>query len=226
MSKKIALENCKRCRRLYNHLQKIKIKYPDYFCKPVPAFGDKNAKLLIVGLAPGLHGANASGIPFTGDASGQFLFDTLYRYGFSSHSDSNIGSALTLFNCRITNAVKCLPPQNKPSVKEAQICSRYYLSDELSQLVPGSIILALGALAHNAVLKSFDKPLSSAKFGHNQCHIINQKVYLVDSYHCSRYNTQTKRLTQAMFDQVFNTINDLLLQSDSNIESNQNIKNI
>lgn len=215
MSKKIALTDCKRCRRLYNHLQKIKLKYPDYFSKPVPAFGDSNAKLLIVGLAPGLHGANASGIPFTGDASGEFLFKTLHQYGFVSHADSNMGADLKLLNCRITNAVKCLPPQNKPTSKEAQVCAKNYLQDELRQLESGSIILALGSLAHNAVLRSCGKTLSSAKFGHNACHEINHDLFLLDSYHCSRYNTQTKRLTQEMFDEIFNTVHALLLQSKS-----------
>ena len=215
MSRKIALADCKRCRRLYNHLQKTKLKYPKYFCQPVPSFGDNDAKLLIVGLAPGLHGANASGIPFTGDASGEFLFETLYQYGFSSHADSNIGDDLKLFNCRITNAVKCLPPQNKPTSKEAHNCSKYFLQAELEQLAEGSIILALGLLAHNAVLRCFGKTLYSAKFGHNACHKINDDLFLLDSYHCSRYNTQTNRLTQVMFDEVFNTVQTLLLQSKS-----------
>ncbi|MGK0270881.1 MAG: uracil-DNA glycosylase family 4 [Cocleimonas sp.] len=215
MSRRIALEDCKRCRRLYNHLQKIKKKHPDYSCKPVSAFGDINAKLLIVGLAPGLHGANASGIPFTGDSSGDFLFKTLYQYGFSSHSNSNVGAELILYNCLITNAVKCLPPQNKPTSKEAQNCSKYYLQNELNALSKGSIILALGSLAHNAVLRSFGIKLSSEKFGHNVCHKIENDLFLLDSYHCSRYNTQTKRLTEDMFNEVFNTVQALLLQSNS-----------
>ncbi len=213
MSKKIALADCKRCRRLHNHLQKIKLKHPVYFCKPVPAFGDENAQLLIVGLAPGLHGANASGIPFTGDASGEFLFRTLHEYGFASHPDSNVGADLKLTNCRITNAVKCLPPQNKPSNKEAQTCSKHFLQGELADLPSGSIILALGLLAHNEVLRSFGKTLSSTKFGHNACHKIHNDLFLLDSYHCSRYNTQTKRLTKEMFDEVFNKVKALLLQS-------------
>jgi len=213
MSRKIALKDCKRCRRLHNHLKRIQIIYPDYFCKPVPAFGDDKAQLLIVGLAPGLHGANATGIPFTGDASGEFLFKTLYKYGFASHADSNIGEELVLMNCRITNAVKCLPPQNKPTSKEAQNCSKHYLQKELAELNKDSVILALGTLAHNEVLRSFGRTLSSAKFGHNQCHQLDSGLVLLDSYHCSRYNTQTKRLTQSMFDEVFNKIQTLLLQS-------------
>ena len=214
MSRKIALEDCKRCRRLYNHLKRTKLKYPDYFCKPVAAFGDDNAKLIIVGLAPGLHGANASGIPFTGDASGEFLFKTLYKFGFANHADSNSSSDLELTNCKITNAVKCLPPQNKPTSKEAQTCAKHYLQNELLTLTKGSVILALGTLAHNAVLRSFGQTLSSAKFGHNQCHQLDKNLVLLDSYHCSRYNTQTKRLTEEMFDEVFNTVQTLLLQSE------------
>jgi len=213
MSKPITLDNCKRCRRLHHYLQKIKQKYPDYFCRPVSAFGDNKAKLLIVGLAPGLHGANASGIPFTGDSSGDFLFDALYRHGFSSHSNSNVGKELVLINCRITNAVKCLPPLNKPTSKELYNCSKYFLQAELKELPSGSVILALGGLAHNAVLKSFGRILSSAKFGHNVCHEMSNGLYLLDSYHCSRYNTQTKRLTKEMFDDVFHSIQALLIES-------------
>ncbi len=213
MSRKVALEDCKRCRRLHNHLTKTKLKYPDYFCKPVPAFGDEMAQLVIVGLAPGLHGANASGIPFTGDASGEFLFRTLFKFGYANHPDSNIGVELKLSNCRITNAVKCLPPQNKPTSREAKNCSKHFLQKELQALSEGSVILALGTLAHNEVLRSFGKTLSNFNFGHNQSHQLGNGLLLLDSYHCSRYNTQTKRLTQDMFDQVFNKIQSLLLQS-------------
>ncbi len=213
MPKTIALTDCKRCRRLHNHLQRTQLKYPNYFCKPVPAFGDDNAKLIIVGLAPGLHGANASGIPFTGDASGEFLFKTLHSFGYSNHADSNKSSDLKLKNCRITNAVKCLPPQNKPTNKEVLNCSKHFLQNELSSLANGSIILALGSLAHNAVLRTFGRTLSSAKFGHNKLHQLTENLVLIDSYHCSRYNTQTKRLTQEMFDEVFTKIESLLIQS-------------
>lgn len=213
MAKVIALEDCKRCRRLHNHLKKTQLKYPEYFCKPVPAFGDDKAQLIIVGLAPGLHGANASGIPFTGDASGEFLFKTLHSFGYANHADSNIGADLKLINCKITNAVKCLPPQNKPTNKEVQNCTKYFLQDELTSIAHGSIILALGTLAHNAVLRTFGKTLSSAKFEHNKLHQLTESLVLIDSYHCSRYNTQTKRLTQKMFDEVFIKIESLLIQS-------------
>ena len=139
----------------------------------------------------------------------------MYKFGLASHDDSNIGAELRLTNCRITNAVKCLPPQNKPTSKEAQNCSKHYLQDELFSLANGSIILALGSLAHNAVLRSFGKTLSSAKFGHNASHQLNNDIVLIDSYHCSRYNTQTKRLTEEMFDEVFTKIQSLLLQSEN-----------
>jgi len=121
---------------------------------------------------------------------------------------------LDLYNCRITNAVKCLPPQNKPTIKEAQTCAKHFLKKELAELPTGSVILALGSLAHNEILRSYDRILSSAKFGHNVCHIMDNGLYLLDSYHCSRYNTQTKRLTQEMFDEVFNTVKRLLLKSE------------
>ncbi len=198
----MSLINCKRCRRLSHHLKKTKQKYPDYHCQPVPAFGDPKAKLFIVGLAPGLHGANASGRPFTGDASGEFLFKTLHKNGFSNSADSNQENVI-LHNCRISNAVKCLPPQNKPSIREIQNCVTHHLTDEINALESGAIILALGKIAHDAVLRGFSIPLITKPFVHNQLYHLENDYYLLDSYHCSRYNTQTKRLTQEMFDQVF-----------------------
>lgn len=205
----MSLISCKRCRRLSNHLKKTRLQYPEYYCQPVPAFGDPEAKLFIVGLAPGLHGANASGRPFTGDASGEFLFNTLYKFGFSNSADSNT-SKLALFNCRISNAVKCLPPQNKPSIREIQNCVKHYLSDEIQNLESGSVILALGKIAHDAVLRCFSMPLSKRPFSHNRLHDLENGYYLLDSYHCSRYNTQTKRLTQEQFDKVFSQARALL----------------
>lgn len=120
---------------------------------------------------------------------------------------------LQLYNCRITNAVKCLPPQNKPTSKEAQTCAKNFLKKELAELPSGSVILTLGSLAHNEVLRSFGRILSNAKFGHNVCLVMDNGLYLLNSYHCSRYNTQTKRLTQDMFDEVFNSVESLLLKS-------------
>ena len=199
----MTLSDCKRCKRLSHYLKRTKLLYPGYYCQPVPAFGDSQARLLIVGLAPGLHGANATARPFTGDASGEFLFKTLHRFGFSSNAESLPGDKLELFDCRITNAVKCLPPQNKPTTSETKTCTRHFLHKELNGLSKGSVILALGGIAHNAVLRVFDKTLSNYRFGHNSLHKLENGYYLLDSYHCSRYNTQTKRLTEAMFDEVF-----------------------
>lgn len=206
-----SLADCKRCKRLANFLKEVKLKYPDYFCQPVPAFGDPNAQLLIVGLAPGLHGANATGKPFTGDQSGVLLFKTLHEFGFADTPDSlSIDDDLQLSNCRISNAVKCLPPQNKPTIVETKTCINNFLRYELEALPEGAIILALGSIAHNAVLRTFDKKLSAFKFSHDALHDLGNDKYLLDSYHCSRYNTQTKRLTESMFYDVFKRVQKML----------------
>lgn len=198
--------NCKQCKRLVSFLKSIKKQYPDYYCKPVPSFGDPDAQLLIVGLAPGMHGANASGRAFTGDASGILLYQTLYNYGFASADKSvSIDDGLQLLNCRITNAVKCLPPQNKPTGDEINTCNQY-LSVEISQLPDNAIIVALGSIAHNAVLKAMQQPLSAYKFAHDSEYVFqtsNGKRTLISSYHCSKYNTQTRRLTVPMFEKIF-----------------------
>ncbi len=196
--------NCKQCKRLADFLKEVKTDHPDYFCKPVPAFGDPGAKCLIVGLAPGKHGANASGRPFTGDHAGILLYQTLYDCGFSTKPvSSSTKDGLELINCKITNAVKCLPPQNKPTTAEVNTCNQY-LREEIQNLSKDSIIIALGTIAHNAVLKAQNLKLSQYKFAHCQSHSINDNLTLIDSYHCSRYNTQTKRLTVPMFREVFN----------------------
>ncbi|MEE9304141.1 MAG: uracil-DNA glycosylase family protein, partial [Thiotrichaceae bacterium] len=158
----------------------MKQQYPHYFCKPVPVFGDDTAQLLIVGLAPGLHGANATGRPFTGDASGEWLFRSLHKFGFSTHPVSNADDQLQLNNCRITNAVKCLPPQNKPLNTEIVNCNAFF-KDELQGLPDNAIVLALGTIAHNAVLRATDNRLSAYKFGHAQVHQLERFV-LLDSY--------------------------------------------
>ncbi|HFE37873.1 MAG TPA: uracil-DNA glycosylase [Gammaproteobacteria bacterium] len=195
--------NCRRCDRLAHFLDDVKAEHPDYFAKPVPPFGAKKAQLLIVGLAPGMHGANRTGRPFTGDHAGILLYQTLYKYGFASKPESiSADDNLKLKNCRITNAVKCLPPQNKPLGSEVNQCT-IYLTEELQGLRKGSVILALGSLAHNAILKALGLKLSTMKFGHNVEHALDNGCILLDSYHCSRYNTQTKRLTEKMFCEVF-----------------------
>ncbi len=194
--------NCRQCLRLATFLDDLRSEHPGYHNRPVEPFGVKNAKLLIVGLAPGMHGANATGRPFTGDHAGILLYETLYKNGLSNKPESIARSdGLKLINCRITNAVKCLPPQNKPVGSEINTCNQF-LREELMTLKPGSVVLALGTIAHNAVIRAFGEKLSAFKFGHENLHKLNN-LTLIDSYHCSRYNTQTKRLTEKMFNNVF-----------------------
>ncbi len=197
--------DCRECERLANFLDDVGEEYPEYHARPVAPFGDKKARLLIVGLAPGMHGANATGRPFTGDHAGILLYETLHKFGFSNQAEAiSRDDGLQLTNCRITNAVKCLPPQNKPTGGEINTCNQY-LKNELNTLDDGSLILALGTVAHNAVLKALGLKLSAFKFGHARLHDVGNNLQLLDSYHCSRYNTQTKRLTEAMFHDVFRT---------------------
>lgn len=157
---------------------------------------------MIVGLAPGLHGANATGRPFTGDHAGIMLYDTLHRFGFASQPVStHAGDGLTLYDCRITNAVKCLPPQNKPVGREISECNRY-LAEEIRRLPRPGVILALGGIAHRAVLRACGLRQNALPFGHRVAGALQPGVTLLSSYHCSRYNTQTRRLTGEMFDAV------------------------
>lgn len=201
---------CKDCERLVDFLAESKKKFPDYFCKPVPPFGDDNARLLIVGLAPGLHGANATGRPFTGDHAGILLYETLYKFGFSSAPESeHIKDGLQLIDARITNAVKCVPPQNKPTPAEIKTCNQY-IQQELLSLTPDNIVLALGRIAHETTLRSLGLRLKEYPFVHGAVHYLPDQFILVDSYHCSRYNTSTKRLTVDQFEAVFAKIKDLI----------------
>ncbi len=201
--------DCRACPRLSDFLDQVSDQYPEYHARPVPPFGDAQARLLIVGLAPGMHGANATGRPFTGDFAGVLLYQTLHKFGYASAAQSlHKDDGLQLHNCRITNAVKCLPPQNKPTTAEARECN-HFLKAELNDLPANSIVLALGGIAHNAVLRTLDEKLSAHKFGHRAIHEL-PTLTLVDSYHCSRYNTQTKRLTEAMFEDVFRDLAGLL----------------
>ena len=194
---------CRRCGRLASFLDTVKSQYPDYFCRPVPPFGAADARLLVVGLAPGMHGANASGRPFTGDFAGILLYKTLHKFGFASAPVSRAtDDGLQLIDCRITNAVKCLPPQNKPVGAEIKAC-REYLADELQTMQPGSVVVALGSIAHNSVVAASGMRQADARFAHAARHALPNGVALLDSYHCSRYNTQTRRLTDDMFEQVF-----------------------
>jgi uracil-DNA glycosylase family 4 len=207
---KIFDQECRQCKRLDEFLQEVKQNYPDYHARPVATFGDPNARLLIVGLAPGMHGANATGRPFTGDYAGLLLYEALYEFGYSNQPISeSLADGLELKNCRITNAVKCLPPQNKPTSAEIALCNNF-LAAELKTLPQGAVILALGTIAHQAVLKAYGLKLSSAKFGHNILHELPGGRMMINSYHTSRYNVQTNRLTKAMFADVFRTIGTLL----------------
>ena len=201
--------DCRKCSRLEKFLSEVKEKYPDYHARPVASFGDDQPLLLIVGLAPGMHGANATGRPFTGDYAGILLYEALYQFGYSNQPLSkSLEDGLRLINCRITNAVKCLPPQNKPNGDEIRQCNQF-LQTELAQIPESAVILALGNIAHQAVLKAYGLKMKSAVFGHNVVHRLPDRRYLVDSYHCSRYNVQTRRLTKAMFADVFHTIEKL-----------------
>lgn len=199
---KIFDSGCRRCPRLAAFLDSVKSEHPDYYCKPVPPFGDAGAKLLIVGLAPGKHGANRSGRPFTGDHAGILLYATLFKFGLANRAVSlATDDGLQLIATRITNAVKCLPPDNKPLPLEIKTCNGF-LRAELEQSTTVRAILALGAIAHDAVLRAYDLPIKDNKFAHGAEHSLGLGRVLVDSYHCSRYNTQTRRLTTAMFEAV------------------------
>lgn len=197
---------CRRCARLAGFLDDVKLQHPDYFARPVPSFGAERPKLLIVGLAPGMHGANRTGRPFTGDYAGVLLYQTLHKFGYASAAVSlSADDGLQLQHCRITNAVKCLPPENKPTGAEINACNRY-LAAEIASLPNDVVILALGNVAHQAVLKALDLKAAACKFGHGARHELPDGRILYDSYHCSRYNTQTRRLTEAMFHAVFESI--------------------
>lgn len=197
---------CTRCTRLAHFLAEVKEKHADYFCKPVPPFGATQARLMVVGLAPGMHGANATGRPFTGDWCSDLLYGTLHRHGFASKPRSiSSDDDLKLIDCRLTNAVKCLPPANKPLPAEIKTCASF-LHQEITSLNPKAIV-CLGAVAHDAVLQCLarDNPglrRAAYRFGHGAEHLVAGRL-LMDSYHPSRYNTNTGRLTPEMFDRVF-----------------------
>ena len=193
---------CRACTRLADFLSEVRAEHSGYHAAPVAPFGDPNARLLIVGLAPGMHGANRTGRPFTGDYAGILLYASLHRHGFGSHGESvSAGDGLELIDCRITNAVKCLPPANKPLPAEMRACNPY-LSAELASLPPDAVVLALGQIAHRAVLLGCGLKQLALPFAHAAEYVLPGGRRLIDSYHCSRYNTQTRRLTEAMFYQV------------------------
>ncbi len=198
--------NCALCRRLVDFRLRNREHYPDFHNAPVDSFGPLGARLLIVGLAPGLKGANRTARPFTGDYAGDLLFPTLSTFQFSA---GKYGAAphdgLQMRDCRITNAVRCVPPENKPVGAEINAC-RPFLIDEIAAMKNLQIILALGSIAHNSVLRTLGHKQSAFKFGHAAEHELSNGPLLVDSYHCSRYNTNTRRLTPEMFHDVFRLI--------------------
>ncbi|GAB5511675.1 MAG: uracil-DNA glycosylase [Hyphomicrobiales bacterium] len=199
-------QNCNLCPRLHDFIASQKTEHPDWHNGPVPTFGDDQARLLIVGLAPGLRGANRTGRPFTGDWAGDLLYATMKKYGFSQGNyDARPDDGVSLHDVAITNAVRCVPPQNKPVGAEIATCNQFLkaLFDERSQV---QVIMALGRISHEAILRAFELKRSAYSFGHNAVHELPNGLTLIDSYHCSRYNTNTGRLTTEMFEAVFDTI--------------------
>jgi len=198
--------DCPLCPRLVGFLDEQRDKHPDWFNAPVPSFGDEEAELLIVGLAPGLQGANRTGRPFTGDYAGDLLYPTLLSFGWAEgtfKADPNDG--LKLKGAMITNAVRCVPPQNKPTGAETKTC-RGFLEARLGALPKLKAILALGRIAHDSTLPALGLKRTSFTFGHNAAHDLGNGITLFDSYHCSRYNVNTRRLTEEMFHDVFRSI--------------------
>jgi len=192
--------DCSRCERLVSLRRDVRASHPDYHAAPVPSFGPADSALLVVGLAPGMHGANATGRPFTGDYAGKLLYRTLYEHGFASHPVSTaVDDGLELLDCRITNAVRCLPPANKPVGSEVNNCNGFLAAE----LAMPRVVVALGGVAHKATIKAFGLRQADYPFGHAAEHALPDGRILLDSYHCSRYNTQTRRLTPAMFAAVF-----------------------
>ncbi|MDE2120715.1 MAG: uracil-DNA glycosylase [Betaproteobacteria bacterium] len=203
--------DCRRCSRLAVFRDQVRERHPAYACRPVPSFGPLSAPLLIVGLAPGMHGANATNRPFTGDGAGPLLYGTLGQLGLAEREPAvGVGDppdsirpddGMRMLDCRICNAVKCLPPDNKPQTAEVRECNAY-LRTELAAMPRLAVVLALGTVAHGAVLQALGRKLSSARFAHGARHVLDNLV-MYDSYHCSRYNQNTGRLTPQMFHEVF-----------------------
>ena len=201
--------DCPRCPRLVAFRQTCRAKEPDWFNAPVPSFGPLDARLLIVGLAPGLQGANRTGRPFTGDFAGVLLYETLSRYGFSRGTfDARPDDGLELIDCRITNAVRCVPPENKPTTVEIATC-RDFLKPTIAEMPNLRALVVLGHVAHNSVVSAFGAKKSATPFKHGGKHMLGE-LALFSSYHCSRYNTNTGVLTPRMFCGVFEKVRDYL----------------
>ncbi|MBM3566776.1 MAG: uracil-DNA glycosylase [Alphaproteobacteria bacterium] len=202
--------SCNVCPRLTDFRRKNSRENPGWHNAPVPSFGRLDAELLIIGLAPGLKGANRTGRPFTGDFAGDLLYRTLARFGFAAGTyGADAGDGFVLKNARVTNAVRCVPPENKPTGAEAAAC-RPFLIAEMGVMHRLKAILALGAIAHDAVLAAEDMRKAAARFKHGARHLLPSGRLLLDSYHCSRYNTNTGVLTEAMFAAVVSAIREVL----------------
>jgi uracil-DNA glycosylase family 4 len=194
--------DCPLCPRLVALREDLKGRHPDWFDAPVPAFGDGAGRLLILGLAPGLNGANRTGRPFTGDYAGVLLYETLIAEGFAKgRYEARPDDGVTLQDCLIVNALRCLPPANKPEGAELGNC-RPFLAAQMAAMPNLKVILALGRIAHDAALAAFGERRARYAFGHGARHVLSNGLTLIDSYHCSRYNTQTRRLTPQMFTAV------------------------
>jgi uracil-DNA glycosylase family 4 len=202
--------DCPFCPRLADFRSQNRRSFPDWHNAPVPSFGPAEARLLIVGLAPGLKGANRTGRPFTGDYAGDLLYRTLIEFGFAEGSyGQRPDDGLRLVDCRITNAVRCVPPENKPTSAEIKTC-RTFLSGEIAAMGDLRAVLALGRIAHDSTVAALGQRVAALKFGHGAQHAIPGGPKLFDSYHCSRYNTQTGVLTADMFRGVIGDIRDFL----------------
>ena len=198
--------DCPLCPRLAAFRTDNRKREPDWFNAPVPNFGPASARLLIVGLAPGLKGANRTGRPFTGDFAGDLLYNTLIEFGFAKgRFEARIDDSLELVDARIINAVRCVPPENKPLPVEIRTCNQF-LAAGFEEMPKLSAIVALGRIAHDAVLIAFGAKRSKFAFAHGAKHPLNDRLTLFDSYHCSRYNTNTGVLTPDMFRSVFRQV--------------------
>jgi len=202
--------DCDRCPRLSAFLKDLRLSHPDYHNGPVPSFGDSNPKLLIVGLAPGMHGANRTARPFTGDWAGDLLYSSLEKFGLSNGKyGANSDDGLELYGVQITNAVRCLPPQNKPIGAECAAC-RPFLTDQIKSLKNLRAIMTLGKISHDNTIRALELKLKDYPFGHHKRYNVLENITLISSYHCSRYNTNTKRLTEDMFHDVFKSLKNVM----------------
>jgi uracil-DNA glycosylase len=206
--------DCGLCPRLAGYRSANRATFPGYHNAPVPSFGGLSARLLVVGLAPGVHGANRTGRPFTGDYAGDLLYSTLLKYGFASGQYAReVNDGLSLVGSRITNSCRCVPPENKPTPAEVAVC-RPFLSAELVSMPGLRAVVALGSVAHSATVSALGGRPAHYRFGHGARHPMRPGLVLFDSYHCSRYNTNTGRLTAEMFHSVFAAVQEYL-SSDS-----------